>query len=241
MAKNGNVLLALSGNSPVPAAINSLLVQLDIHLPTDRSSVLIDHFNHDTTSSASSASDAHDVLVLNRPSPLRNDTKSYFSGSGGVLAVPRSTPQILGEGSALVAPILRAPETAYTYNPKEESLNPEDVSATGSQLTVVSAFQARNSARLVVLGSVEMLQDKWFSASVRSSSSGADGRDAVGTVNREFAQQLSSWVFFESGVLKVGKVEHHLAENNGSNPDDLNPGMYRIKNDVVCIPYISPP
>ena len=78
--------------------------------------------------------------------------------------------QTLGNASPLLAPILKAPVTAYTYNPKEEGESVEEPFATGSQLALISAMQARNSARFTVLGSLDMLQDKWFDALVKTPS-----------------------------------------------------------------------
>lgn len=230
MNKDGNVLLALSGKTTTPSAISSLLLEFDLHLSNDRSSIVLDHFNYDTVS----ASEKHDVLLLQRPGQLRPDTKAFFDGEG-VLALPRAIPQTLGDSSNIVTPILRAPVTSYSYNPKEESFTPEDVSATGSQLALVSAMQARNSARFAVLGSVESLEDKWFSASVKAPK---DKKEAK-TANQEFAKQLTSWTFKETGVLKVGKIEHHLAEEGEITSEQLNPSLYRIKNETVsCALYL---
>lgn len=220
----GNVLLALSGKSTTPSSISSLLLELDLHISPDRSSIVVDHFNYDTISAA----EKHDVLLLPLPDPVRSDVKSYFSGEG-VIALPRPVGQSLGNGSPLLAPILRAPETAYSYNTKDESLSPEDIFATGSQLALVSALQARNSARFTVLGSAEALEDKWFSASVKSPKS----KSAVTAANRQFAKQLTGWTFQELGVLKVGKIEHYLSDEFGNIEGDVNPTIYRIKNDVV--------
>lgn len=225
----GNILLALSANSPTPAAISSLLLELDIHLSPDRSSIVVDHFNHDV----STAAEKHDVLLVSRPKPLRPDMKNYFGGDG-VIAVPRAVGQTLGNDSPLLAPILTAPETAYSYNPKEEGESIEDPFATGGQLALVTAMQARNSARFTVLGSLEMLEDMWFDASVK----GLDGKSKK-TVNREFAKQLSAWTFKETGVLKVGKIDHYEISGlsrkgeNTSQVGYLNPAIYRIKNEVV--------
>ncbi|KAE8389165.1 Dolichyl-diphosphooligosaccharide--protein glycosyltransferase subunit WBP1 [Aspergillus alliaceus] len=222
--KDGNILLALSGKSTTPSAISSLLLELDLHLSTDRSSVVVDHFNYDTLS----AVEKHDVLLLQRPGQLRPDTKSFFGGEG-VLAFPRAAPHTLGDSNPLLAPILRAPATAYSYNPKEDLGSVDDVLASGSQLALVSAMQARNSARFTLLGSVESLQDAWFSATVK-----APGNEKeTETANREFAKQLTAWTFKETGVLKVSKIEHHLAQNGEIAPVELNPKIYRIKNETV--------
>ncbi|KAJ5108523.1 hypothetical protein N7456_005198 [Penicillium angulare] len=221
--KDGNIVLALSGKSSTSSAVSSLLLEVDIHLANDRSAVVIDHFNYDTISAA----EKHDVLLLQRSTPLRPDVKAFFDGEG-VLALPRVAPQTLGSDSQLLAPILQAPATAYAYNPKEEIPSPDDIEATGSQLNIVSALQARNSARFTVLGSVEALEDKWFSASVK-----APNGKKVPTVNREFARQLTGWTFKETGVVKVGKIEHHLATEGEVAAEDLNPKIYRIKNETV--------
>lgn len=222
--KDGNVLLALSGKSSTSSSVSSLLLEVDIQLSTDRSAVVVDHFNYDTVS----ASDKHDVLLLQRPGPLRPDVKPFFDGEG-IVALPRVAPQMLSSDSLLLAPILRAPATAYTYNPKEGTPSAEDIMATGSQLNFVSAMQARNSARLTVLGSAEALEDKWFTATVQAPS----GKKTQ-TVNREFAKQLTAWTFKETGVLKVGTIEHHLATKDGVAPEEMNPKIYRIKNETVC-------
>lgn len=140
----------------------------------------------------------------------------------------------MGNDSPLLAPILTAPETAYSYNPKEEGESIEDSFATGGQLALITAMQARNSARFTVLGSLDMLEDKWLGASVKS----VDGKSKK-TVNREFAKQLSAWTFKEIGVLKVGNIEHYEIAvsspkgENASQVEHLNPAIYRIKNEVV--------
>lgn len=98
-------------------------------------------------------------------------------------------------------------------------------------------MQARNSARYTVFGSVEALENKWFNAKVK----GLDGKESK-TANRAFAKKVTAWTFLETGVLKVGKVEHRLgsigqgSSNNASVAQlgDLNPEIYRIKTDVVC-------
>lgn len=220
----GNILLALSGKTSTPSSISSLLLELDLHISPDRSSIVVDHFNYDTVS----ATDKHDVLLLPLPTPARSDVKPFFSGEG-VLALPRPVGQSLGNTSPLLAPIVSAPETAYSYNIKDDAVSVEESFATGSQLALVSALQARNSARLTVLGSAEALEDKWFSASVKSPGAKA----AVTPANREFAHKLTAWTFQEIGVLRVGKIEHYLTDEYGNAEGEVNPTIYRIKNDVT--------
>ena len=231
--QEGNILLTLSADSPTPTAISSLLLELDIHLPPDRNSLVVDHFNYDTIS----AREKHDVLLLPQPGPLRAGARSFFGGDG-TIAFPKSVAQELGNTSPLLAPILRAKNTAYSYNPKDDIETVEDPFAIGEQISLVSTMQARNSARFTVFGSAEALEDKWFDAKVKA----IGGKDTK-TANREFAKQVSAWAFKELGVLKVGDVQHHLSTiSEGAKGNDsvaqlgyLNPTIYRVKNDVVSL------
>ena len=196
---------------------------------------MVDHFSYDTLSS----SDKHDVLLLPQPSTLRPDVRDFFVGDG-TLAFPRAVAQELGNNSPLLAPILQAQSTAYSYNPKDEVETVEDPFAVGDQISLVSSMQARNSARFTVFGSAEALENTWFDAKVKD----LDANESK-TANREFAKQISAWTFMELGVLKVGRVEHHLSSIlEGAAGNDsvaqlgyLNPPIYRVKNDVVRIPY----
>ncbi|KAI4863475.1 Dolichyl-diphosphooligosaccharide-protein glycosyltransferase 48kDa subunit [Hypoxylon rubiginosum] len=222
---DGNILLALSAAQSAPTSLVSLLLELDIHLPPDRQGLVVDHFNYDV----SSAPEKHDVLLLPAPGALRPDIKDFFSPvstDGGLIAFPNGMGQTLGPG-ALLTPILRAPSTAYSYNPKEQAESLDDLFASGSQLSLVTAMQARNSARFTVVGSADMLSDKWFDAKVKK----VGEKKEVSTLNREFAKLLSGWTFKETGVLRVNWIEHHLNEPAQGNAS--NPKLYRIKNDVT--------
>lgn len=242
---NGNILTALSASSPTSSALSSLLLELDIHLPPDRTSLVVDHFNYDELAS----SEQHDVLLLPRPGPLRPDVVNYFGGDkDDLIAFPRAVGQVLGNDSPLLAPLLRAPSTAYAYNPKDEAATVEEPFGTGQQLSLVSTMQARNSARFVVLGSVEMLEDAWFAAQVKRGSGPGNSKKQA-TANRAFAKEISAWAFKELGVLQVGRIEHHHNtpdEKPSRNTTalmtaDSNPKIYRVKSDVVSAIHPSRP
>lgn len=231
MKLDGNILLALSSDIATPTAVSSLLLELDISIPSDKGALVVDHFNYDS----SSASEQHDILLLPFPTALRPDVKNYFAGEGH-LAVPRAVGQVLGNESPLISPVLRAPGTAYSYSPRDEAEGVEDPFAVGAQLNLVSAVQANNAARLTVVGSAEMLQNKWFAEKAT-----LNGK-AITTANREFAQKLTSWTFKEMGVLQIGKVLHYENDGvskklntSGALPEN-NPTIYRVKTDVVSPP-----
>lgn len=221
-------MVTLSSSHATPTAVQSLLLELDISVPSDKGAMVVDHFNYDTVSAA----EKHDVLVLPYPNRLRKDLKNYFEGFG-VIAVPRAVGMTLGNESPLISPILRSPRTAYSYNPKDEAEAVEDPFAANEQLVLVSAMQAHNSARLTVVGSAEMLQNAWFAEKTTY-----NGRPET-TANRDFAKKLSEWTFKETGVLKVGKLVHYLDEGKSKKLNtsvaipENNPKIYRIKQDVV--------
>lgn len=194
--------------------------------------MVVDHFNYDS----SSAKESHDVLLL--PGKNAGGSKKGVAdilSVDGILALPHAVGAVLGNASPLLNSIIKAPATAYTYNPKEEQEGVEDVFATGDQLSLVTAFQARNSARFTLLGSVEALQDAWFDTTVQHSAPGSKSEQAA---NRAFAQKLTGWTFKELGVVKAGPVTHFLNEGSQQNTSDLttlsdiNPSIYRINTEV---------
>ncbi|EEY16089.1 dolichyl-di-phosphooligosaccharide-protein glycotransferase [Verticillium alfalfae VaMs.102] len=220
----GNVLLTTSSASTIPSTVANLLAEFDISLPLERTGLVVDHFNYDTISAA----EKHDVLVLPAPAAVRPDVKSYFRPEtepiNEVIAFPSGVGHTLG-ASALLTPILRAPKTAYSYNPKEQGdvIDADELYAAGEQLSLVSSFQARNSARFTVVGSADLLSNKWFDAKVQ-----VKGGDKAKTWNREFAKRVAGWTFHEIGVLRVNGIQHYLKES----PEDLNPSIYRINSTV---------
>lgn len=228
-------MLTLSSSVPTPSSLVSLLLELDIHLPNERNALVVDHFNYDTLS----APEQHDVVLLPRPDAIRPDVQNFFKGKGTgkeLIAFPRGVGQILGNASPLLTPILRAPRSAYSYNPKDDVEGVEDPFAVGPQLSLITTMQARNSARFTVVGSAEMLEDKWFDAKVkRSVGLGGVGTDAkeISTVNQEFVKEITGWTFGEIGILQVFNIEHYLNED-GVKSNITNPKIYRVKNDVVC-------
>lgn len=210
----------MSSTHTVPSTLAAVLAELDITLPTERTGKVVDHFVYDELSAA----EDHDVLVLEAPRNVRRGMKDYFEIPGAFLSVPNAVGHTLGNG-ALLTPVLRSPPTAYSYHPKEQNktIEPDELFAAGKQLNLITVFQARNSARVTVIGAAEMLQDKTFDTKVTRK-----GGKAQFPANREFVTNLGAWTFQELGVLRVNKIEHRL---DGSN--ETNPEMYRIKNDVV--------
>ncbi|KAM0296189.1 hypothetical protein ACHAPM_010445 [Fusarium culmorum] len=215
----GNLLVTMSSTHVVPSALDAALMELEIMVPEERTGKVVDHFSYDIIS----ASEDHDVLVVEAPRNILPGRKDYFEMPGAFLSVPHALGHRLGNGE-LITPVLRAPPTAYIYNPKDQNktIETDDLFAAGTQVNLVTFFQARNSARITVIGSAEMLQDKTFDTKVAR-----QGGKPQFPANREFVTNVAAWTFQELGVLRVNSIEHRL---DGSN--ETNPAGYRVKNDV---------
>jgi len=116
---------------------------------------------------------------------------------------------------------LVAPATAYSANPVKEITSKivESDLLFGNEIGLVTAIQARNNARLVFAGSVELFSDKYFT-------------DAFS--NAEFSNAVSKWAFQESGVLRAANVHHRRAD--GSNPDKMLKDSHRGDQPLTLYP-----
>ena len=221
--KDGNILL-LTAPSATPEQARELARELDIDLPP-RDFVAVDHFNADTLAEENSK---HDLILI--PRPARSDkSQNYFSPKGfknDAFIAFRGAGHSLGN-RPLLFPILSASRTAYTYDTKEEFGYAEDPSSAGTQMHYVTGLQARNNARVTVAGSVDMFSDEFFGMEVKPA-----GGEVQGTANRAFAREISQWTFKEIGIVKVVEVRHYLANRTDA---EVNPHMYRVKNDVVSM------
>ncbi|OMH81857.1 Dolichyl-diphosphooligosaccharide-protein glycosyltransferase 48 kDa subunit [Zancudomyces culisetae] len=112
-------------------------------------------------------------------------------------------------------------ENNYSRHGENQVLRGDSLStAAGSNIHLVSAFQAKNNARVAFFGSLDMFSDKYFSHKI-------DGKTSVG--NKEFTREVTDWVFQKSGVVKVVSSNHHLT----SDPSGKRPEHYRVGDQVT--------
>jgi len=235
MNKDGNILL-LTSPSGTPEQARELARELDIDIPP-RNYKAVDHFNHE-------ASSEHDLILVPRPD-VSTSQRNFFSAAEPEYIAFRGAGHTLGN-RPLLFPILKGSRTAYVYDTKEDFGYAEDPWTAGSQVNYVSALQARNNARIVVVGSTDIFSDEFFDMKAMRKGE----KTKVKTANRAFAKELTRWVFQETGVLKVVNVQHYLANETDA---QVNPSLYRVKNDVTFdieiseyngerwTPFIAPP
>jgi len=206
-----NVLLAGGVNTSEPSRELANEVGLDFDEPK---SAVIDHHNYDeldsdhlhTLIAVSTVLDAPSVLGKKITDPI------LFRGIGHASSV---------ESSPLIVKLLTGAQTTYSHIPKQKvDVYPQSI---GDDTLLVTAIQTRNSARVVVTGSVDLFSNKFFAASVQL----AGSSKKVKSGNEQFATEVSKWLFQEKSHLRATKLTHH---QQGSK--DLNPRSYRIKDDI---------
>ncbi|KAM9913945.1 hypothetical protein OXX69_001111 [Metschnikowia pulcherrima] len=112
----------------------------------------------------------------------------------------------LASNSELLFPLIKAPKLSFTASSKDKTLTAEKTWTVGEQGYLAVAFQGLNNARGAWVGSLDLLSD-----------------------------ELVSWVFQETGVLKLQFVEHYKQDEPGLS----NRTLYRIKDSVYYTVGVS--
>lgn len=180
----------------------------------DSATAVIDHLNFDH-----SDFDGHHSTVI---------ASDFLSNAALILGSTKHNPVLFrGVGqevrdSALNYRILSASGTAFSGRLDGKTATPKLL---GKKNTLVSGLQARNGARVAVSGSLALFSDAFFGAKVQKYS--LDGKEtSVQSGNKEFAAELSKWVFAERGVLRYRDIQHSKVNVGGQS------NMYTI-NDTV--------
>eukprot|EP00249_Psilotum_nudum_P014079 c24654_g1_i2 orf=471-1802(-) len=191
-----------------------IAAECGVHFDEEPDSVVIDHVNF-----AVSKSEVDHTLI----------SCDDFIESSAILGENAIQAPVLFRGIAhsvnsanrLVNKVLTASETGYSGNPDAELT--QFPALFGTSIGLVSVVQARNNARILISGSLDLFSNKFFNSSVKRFGC---SRSYAKSGNEQFAVELSKWAFHERGHLKVLNVRHHkVGETN-------EPSMYRICDDV---------
>jgi len=180
----------------------------------ESTTAVIDHFNF-----AQSDFDGYHTLVI-----AENvlDAPVILGGKKFAPILFRGIGQEVREGP-LNFRLLSASSTAYSGRIDGKSGSPKLL---GKKNTLVSALQARNNARVVISGSLELFSDELFLSNVQKYDTDGKAKTQGLSGNEQFATELSKWVFQERGVLRIRDVNHSLKGSNQSN-------IYTIKDDIT--------
>ncbi|KAJ3008807.1 hypothetical protein HKX48_008331 [Thoreauomyces humboldtii] len=202
--KGGNVLLAAS--SSISEAIRDFAYEFSVDFDESGTGV-IDHFHK---------ADASDATLVAASSFVGNKVAVPHTVSSGAPVLFRGVGHRLTGKNVLMQPLLTGSPTAYAYDLADREVL-EGAPLIGSGLVYVSAVQARNNARVVFAGSVEMFSDDFADREVDGQKSG----------NKAFVEAVSRWAFQETGVLRVMGKKHHRVNETDQH------GIYRIKDDMI--------
>lgn len=129
-----------------------------------------------------------------------------------------------GDESRLLTKILTGSRTTFSHIPGE--LVDEYPQTVGRDTLLVTAVQARNNARVVFGGSLDMFSNEYFAASV-TIGSGKNKKTYDKSGNEDFCRELSKWNFQERGLLRATQLKHKKQSSN-----EWQPSAYRIKDDI---------
>ncbi|EYC28472.1 hypothetical protein Y032_0007g3240 [Ancylostoma ceylanicum] len=198
--EGGNLLV--TGGPNLGQAIRELALQHGFEFD-EPETMVIDHNNYDTH-----LDDGYHTTIVATKQQLLN--AQLITGEATKLnpVLYKGVAMISHKNNLLRLEVLRGTSTSYSFNPTAPV--DEYPGAIGKQVVMIGAVQARNNARAVFTGSMEMFSDAFLSAYVHKTGS---GESSTRSGNMELATALSKWVLKETGVLRVKKVEHHLAGN----------------------------
>eukprot|EP01088_Endostelium_zonatum_P017631 TRINITY_DN529_c0_g1_i1.p1 TRINITY_DN529_c0_g1~~TRINITY_DN529_c0_g1_i1.p1 ORF type:complete len:440 (+),score=86.08 TRINITY_DN529_c0_g1_i1:56-1375(+) len=188
-----NVIVAVDSE---PSTINrEIATECGVEFGAEKN-LVIDHHNFD-----SSDFDGDHTLII-----ADNVVKSVVTGSPSGPVLYRGIDQHLEEND-LLTPVLLASQYAYGASP-DDAVS-EARSNSGARPVLISALQARNNARVLFSGSLDVFSDRFLSSKVSRSSS-ASGSASPQSGNEQLARDLLAWTLKERGVLRASNVTHHL-------------------------------
>ncbi|GBG79164.1 hypothetical protein CBR_g28880 [Chara braunii] len=206
--------LILAADIGVSSVVRDIATECGVEFDERADVALIDHANY-----ASSASDIDHSLIV------ANDVLNCSAILGAAeLPAPvlfRGIGTTLNANSDLVVKVLSASPSAFSHNPAVEAKSPPPIY--GSDIAMVSVMQARNNARVLISGSLDLFSNRFFRAPVQKAGS-ATRYPKSG--NEQFAVELTKWTFHERGHLRAANVGHHRVG------ESEEPSVYRITDEL---------
>ncbi|KAL2521106.1 Dolichyl-diphosphooligosaccharide--protein glycosyltransferase 48 kDa subunit [Forsythia ovata] len=192
--------LILAADTSASDLIRSVAAECGVDFDEDPSAMVIDHTGY----AVSQIEGDHTLIAADD-----------FVQSGVILGSTKIEAPVLFKGTghslnpdnSLVLKILSASSSAYSANPASKLSNPP----------------ARNNARIIISGSLDLFSNRLFRSGVQKAGSSYKYEKSG---NEQFVTELSKWVFHERGHLKAVNLKH----NKVGGTDE--PSMYRINDDL---------
>ncbi|OMO84252.1 Dolichyl-diphosphooligosaccharide--protein glycosyltransferase subunit WBP1 [Corchorus olitorius] len=206
--------LILAADASASDLIKNIATECGVDFDEDSSAVVIDHKSY-----AISGTEGDHTLIAS----------DDFIQSDVILGKNKIEAPVLFKGiahsvnaaSSLVLKVLSASPSAYSASPKSKLSSPPLL--TGTAISLVSVVQARNNARIMITGSLDLFSNRLFRTAVQKAGS-PNKHEKSG--NEQFVTEISKWVFHERGHLKALNLGHQKVG------EAEEPAMYRIKDDL---------
>jgi len=192
----GNVLVA--ADSEVSDPIRDLAYECGFEFD-ETETAAVDHHSFDTQD----VDGSHTLLLATNflDAPIIFNRSSVAKG-----VLFRGIAGQISEDNTLVLPLLSGQETTISLNP-DSSLTLKNP-IVGTHAVFVAALQARNNARVVISGSLELFSNEFFNSPIQRYTPEGDAPRYEQSANKEFSSQVSCWVFQEKGVIRVRSYNH---------------------------------
>ncbi|PBK83755.1 hypothetical protein ARMGADRAFT_1037734 [Armillaria gallica] len=211
LSLNTNLMIALS---PQQIMLSSLAAEFSLILPSP-GTPLISYFPK-----RDALANVIPIAVSESPLLAPNTLPVWFSG----------IPFACGN-NPLIVPILNAPEEGFAADSDSSTDTLADAAKkgdeglwAGSQLGVVSSFQALSGARVTWVGGVDLFTDKFANKEISK---------GVKSGNTQFACDVAAWTFQKSLVLRIEDGDHHIADTT------ISKEQYTINDPIIYSAAIS--
>ncbi|RHZ86150.1 hypothetical protein Glove_54g9 [Diversispora epigaea] len=230
MNSGGNIILATT--SKTSENIRDFVREFDIEID-DKDTFVIDHFNYDISDEGK-----HTLVIIDNNKGNSDDSITNNPAILSKKVIEGSPILFRGIGhkvgsSPLLAKILWGRNTSYSYEVRGEdqkSIVDQEPFISGNNIGLVTALQARNNARITLVGSLDFFSDRFFDSPVHNV---ITSEKFPKSGNEDFAIDLVKWTFQKKGVIKVTSRQHHKEGET----EQLE--TYRIKDNITYTIEIS--
>lgn len=209
-----NVLIA--ADSKLSGPVRDLALELGVEFDEEGTHV-IDHLNFDS----SDFNRGHTLLTVSEVA--QDNVPVIFSKQIQTPVLWRGIGATLTESNRLVFPILSG--SSSSYSARLEQVITKKPLATGRKVALVAALQARNNARVIISGSIDLFSNKLIDTAVSPYSASGNSKKFPKSGNEAFILELVQWAFKEKGVIVASTFTHK--KTNGTTST-----VYRIRDDL---------
>jgi oligosaccharyltransferase complex subunit beta len=209
-----NVLIA--ANTNVTDSMRGIANECGIDFDEHQSSV-VDHMLYDMSDAGGDHTLVTSTHVID--TPVIVGARGKAEDAAPILF--RGVGHAANENSPLLYKVLVGSPSTYSHAPLDTV--DEYPQSAGQDTRLVTALQARNNARVVFSGSLDMFSNAFFTAPAQA----AGGKRFERSGNQHFCDELSKWNFGERGRIRAKELTHRRVGST-----DVNPSVYRVKDDI---------